>query len=937
MSLPSHPFVSWLWPFVAVAVSISSGGRALGEPLQQREQRLYVDLSAKPDPRALLAFNTCIIDPTAEAELGPGRELGHSYFARLASVSLPEGSALAAEAALSGLTLREDGEGERPFLLDILHPNWADWMVEQHAKAAAQQGYGGFFVQGAADLPQLDALRPAKASEHRRAFVAFVQRLHERFPDKPIILHRGFDLVPELQTALHAVLIDGVFQSGGTTSGRPIATDSAAATEKIIRQIQSCGLKVLAVEYGDPARPRRNLAAAARLEAMGCLTFVTTPSLAGTVLGPDLPAARQVLVLHGWDPEQTQVPQRAAAQTWSAQTLTPALQWLGLEPQFVTIRDWTLAQATAGQLMQPPPAAIVLDPETEVSAAQQPALAAWLVEAAANGIPILLAGQPFTDTASWRGLVAGLGLQGSGTVTEGTERARLARFDTAWLLPRQLPEQHTLSTWDFQAPEGISPILSYRPSSAESPPFDACFLAPWGGVWLARAAHAPLDTHRFLEAALQRQTSAPIVDTSTLTGHQIYLSTVQGKGFCEKSWLPGGPLCSQVLADELENVPALPVTIALAEADIRGWSAEAHPSEAMRYEAIARALYALPQVEPATNSYSRPVDWNVERFQAGALRSVVPDARSGLEREIAGPMAYLHRRLIPPGKNPLFLLWPEGAAPSLEAIQYLQHLGGVHLPNSWQPGWNLGSTENTHAPSSSAELPSPTNAAAIAQAWFDLHHPSSTTRRLGPIHLAYAFADLKQPATLDALRQIWTWCADQPLHPMTASSYARFAEASAKTQVYPAGHQHWRVITQGGSTTLRLHASRGLPDLTRSTGIIGYRQVGDQLFLHLNGRAMSDLYFRPAAELPPHLHLVAADRLVDFHQLTADSARFRLQGRDPAVVTLGGLIPGGTYFVTASAQQATQRADAEGQLTFRAPALATISIQPHSGKPYAAR
>ncbi len=935
MSLISLSFCRRLGRVVLLGLLSKTSFELEAAPLQTVKPRLLVDLSARPDPRSLLAFDFCIVDPAAEVELGPGRELGHGYFARLASIALPVGSGLAADAALRGLTLPAPDGGEAAFLLDILQPEWADWMIEQHAKAAAQQGFGGFFVQGAQDLPRLDRLRPAQAAAHRQAFISFVQRLHQRFPDKPILLHRGFDLVPELQASLRGVVIDGVFRGPG---GKVVAEAGVEAMERTIRQIQSCGLKVLAVEHGDPAQPKANVAAATRLEALGCLTFVTTPDLAGTVLGPHLPAARQVLVLHGWDPEQTQVAQRPASQTWTAQTLTPALHWLGLEPQFVTVPEWTQAQTTPAQLMHPLPAAIVIDPEIELTPAIQRAMADWLIAAAENQIPILLTSQPFTDPAGWRSVAAGLGLQGSGAELASAERARLARFDANWLLPSQLPEQHALRALDLQAPPAATPLLSYRTTTAESQAFDACFLTHWGAVWLARTIQAPLDSYRFLEAALQRQNSDPVVDTSTLAGHQIYVSTVQGKGFCETSWLPGGPLCGQVLADELENFPSLPVTIAVAEADIRGWSAESNPSEAMRYEAIARALFAQPQVEPAVNSYSRPTSWHPERFQAGALRPVVPDARSGLEREIAGSMAYLHRRLIPPGKNPLFMLWPEGAAPSEAAIQHLAALGGTHLPGSWRPGWNLCPVENpTASASSSAELAHPIQGTTIAQAWFDLHRPDPKARRLGPIHLAYSFADVKQPSTLDALRQIWAWCADQPLHPMTASTYARFAEAAARVTIYPVASHHWRVISSGGSTTLRLPAHRGLPDLTRSTGVIGYSQQGDQLYLQLNGQVVSEVVLRPAAELSPHLHLVAAERLVDFHQLTADSARFRLQGRDPAVVTLGGLIPGGQYFVTASAQQATQRADAAGRLTFRAPALATISLQPNSAKPYAAR
>jgi hypothetical protein len=914
------------------------------EPLQNRVQRLFVDLSGMPDATNLLAFDCCVLDAEAEVELGPGRALGHQYYARLAGVALPEGSALAAEAALGGITLKSPAAKGGGFLLDPLHPQWMDWVIERQAKAAAQRGFGGFFVQGAEELEQVNALRPGKAAEHRLAFVRMVQALHERFPDKPILLHRGEELVPALQRSLYGVVMDGVFrrvgEGGRTTEWN---AEAAAGVERTIRQIQSCGLKVMAVEFGDPARPNLNRAMAERLQALGCVAFVTTPELDGTVLGPELPVARQVLVLHGWDPEQTQVAQRAAEQTWTAQSVKPALSWLGLEPKFVTVPEWLRAQATAGQLMHPMPAAIMIDPETELEPEVQRALVEWLMVAVENEIPLLLTGQPFTDEASWQALAERLGLQGSGKEQPSVERARLARYAADVMLAGQLPEQQAVRSLDLRAPAGTQTLLSFRPVKEGGEGFDACFIAPWGGVWLARTMQAPLDAYRFLEVALQRQQSAPVVDTSTLAGQQIYVSTVQGRGFVESSWLPGGPLCGQVLVDELAQFPSLPVTVAVAEADLRGWSTAAQPSEAMRYEAIARALFALPQVEPATNSYSRPMDWNPERFQVGALRPVVPDSRAGLEREIAGPMAYLHRRLIPPGKNPLFMLWPEGPAPSQAAIDQLLAVGGKYLAGSWESGWNLSPPEqargrgNAAVGASSAELTPPNQPAAIAQAWFDQHRPDPQARRMGPIHLAYAFEDLKQPATVEALRQIWAWCAEQPLHPLTASSYAELMAAAEAVTIYPVKAQHWRVISGGGSITLRLPAQRGLPDMARSTGVIGYSQQGDQLYLQLNGQVVSEIVLQPAEETERHLHLVAADRLVDFHQLTVDSARFRLQGRDDAIVTLGGLEPGSQYFITASAQQARQRADASGRVTFRAPALATISIQPDSIQPYAAR
>jgi hypothetical protein len=920
-----------------VALALPAG-LSQAAPVQLPPSRLYVNLSAKPDPRALLAFDLCIIDPATQPELGPGRALGHTYLARLATIAVTPGSELAKTALEQGLVMPDRSTAWDHLLLDILHPAWADTIIERHAKAAAQQGFTGFLVQGAESLRALDALRPAKADQHRQAFIDLIHRLHQRFPDKPIVLHRGLDLTPALQNQLHAVFLDGVFQTqpADAPTARPIPPEQATAIEVAIRNAQSRGLKIFAAEFGDPASPSANLAAADRLKRLGCVPFITTPDLSGLVLGPHLPASRHVLVIHGWDPDQAARAVRPVSQTWTAQTLGSALHWLGLKPEYVSVPEWTAALARPDQLLHPLPAAILIDPDTTLPAAAQTAFAAWLVQAKASHIPILLGTQPLTDSTAWTSLASALGLQGSGQPLPSTGRTRLSRFQADWLLPSQLPEQQALRPLDLQAPADATPILSYHATTSPARS-DTCFITPWGGVWLARAALAPVDPFRFLESALQRQDAAPIPDLSTLAGRQIYLSTVQGRGFCDTSWLPNGPLCSEILRDELNQFPALPVTVSVAEADVRGWSDDSLPTDALRYEAVARALFAQPQVEPASNTFSRPANWHPDHFESGPLRAVIPDARSGIKREIVSSMAYLQRRLIPPNKSPLFLLWPEGSAPTAEAFDLLASFGGRHLPGSWLPGWHVSPFQPSPSSNEAAEFPAHSSAEALAQTWLAQHNPAPGHRRLGPIHLAYAFADLKEPANLDALRQIWTWCSAQPLHPMVASTYTRLAEDAAAIQIYPVKTHHWLVVSAGRPATLRLPASRGLPDLTRSTGVTGYSQHAGQLYLHLSGQHLSEIILRPAADILPHLHLVEADRLLDFHQLTSDSARFRLQSRDPARVTLGGLKPGSTYLITASGSQAQREVDQAGHLTLQAPPLATISIQPSPGKPYAAR
>lgn len=911
---------------LALACLMAALAPLSAEPIQRPQSRLYVDFSEQPSPTNLLAYDLAFLSADTTAELGPGRALGHTYYAQIRTVLVSPESAAGLKARESGLTLKTK-DAWSDLLVDVMHPGWIAWVMEQQVRAA-ERGFSGFLIDGASALAELDRLRPGQFLAHRQAFIKMVTALRRACPDKPVVLRGGFEYTSVLKDQVRGILAENL--------------SADAESEKRIRRAQISGMKVYAVEHGDPADTAANQAAAARLERVGCLPFITTPALDGVVLGPLLPQSRHLLVLHGWDSEKEARPAQRPGATWTAQTLAPALGWLDLAPRYVDAAAWLGSLEKPESLMYPRPAGIVIDPSISLAPEQQAAAAAWLVKARANGIPILLAGQPFTQPEAWTAFAAAFGLAGHGQPAATGTRTSLSQFDAAWFLAGRLPDTRALRPLHLQSPADATHLLSYRLTGAKdlSQSFDACFLADWGGAWLDATNRTPIDTFRFLEAALRRESAGPVPDTTTLGGHRIFLSTVQGRGFCQPSWKTGSPFCGELLQAELAKFPSLPATIAVSEADVRGWSADADPNEAMRYEAAARALFSLPHIEPAANSLTRPIDWSPDAFQPGPLRPLVPDQRAGIEREITGSLSYLKRRLVPPGKSLRFFLWPEGAAPSQAALDHLSATGAAHLPGSWQSGWNIAPLSPAHTAETPASQEQPGSAAAIAAAWLETH-TATGPRRLTPVHLAYSFADLKKTATLDALRQIWTWCASQPLHPMTASTYAAFARDAAEIQVIPLRQDHWLVVSPGRPATLRLPASRGLPDLARSSGVTGYTTHQGQTYIHLGSQALSEVVLRPASQdsAPRHLHLVQADRQLDFYELRAQTARFRLHGRDAAHVTLGGLIPGDWYHVTASGSQTRLQADPAGQLTLRAPALATISITPTPdlGRPYAAR
>jgi hypothetical protein len=662
--------------------------------------------------------------------------------------------------------------------------------------------------------------------------------------------------------------------------------------------------------------------------------MLTTSALNGVFLGPDLPSPRHSLVIHG-----RQGRSRPAEETWTAREWEPSLRWMGLPPRYLEER--ALPEDPPHSL----PGAIILDPGLELDPERQLMLVSWLDKARRRGCLIIVAGQPFSSEPAWSEFRSRFGCGGSGSpALAGGGRWSLLTGPDAASEP-SMAMATPPNPLDLKAPADARILASLRhhPDGAEGTGpravFDAAFFASWGALWLPMQSGVRMDPGIFLAGALPAAANAPVPDASTMAGRRVYVSTVQGRGFCQPSRLEGAPLCGEVLRNALLEFPQLPVTAGVAEADLRGWSPGTDPGESMRYETAARSLFALPNVEPACNSFSRPADWSESAFTPGKLRPAVPDTRLGIQRELAGSMAYMHRHLLPVGKSPLFVLWPEGAPPSADAVDFLTgQLGGQHLPDSWREGWHLGgrsrAAAGTLTPTALTRAMSP---AGLADQWIAAQTLAPDSGRSAPVHLAYAFADLGEPANLDALLRIWSWCVEANLFPMTASSYSALLRDTAALRVFKQGEGRWLVCGTGRPATLRLRAPDSDLDWARCVGVTGCRRQGDLLFVQIEGPPCCRIVLSQDPAGPSLPHLIEGERLVHFFQRGDNRATLRVAGEDAARITLGGFSPHVRLTVSAGDWASSALSNSDGEVTLALPAKCAVRVHKAAEAPVASR
>ncbi len=582
-------------------------GNGWAKPIELVKSRLYVNYSSKPDPQDLTTFDLCILDPGAEADLKPGHTLGHTFLAYISTVEVRAGSPMEKAALKRKLPTAGSNAAWGTQLLDITAPGWMQMIVDDLARDAVAKGFDGFFLDTLDSAELLTKQSPEKAAAHRAALVGLIKELRAKHPDAKIVLNRGFGLVEEVAADINGVLVESVLQTFDPKTKRydAVTADGTAWLERRIRSIQMLRLPVYAVDYVQPDQKDLAEETAKKLTALGCIPFVTTHDLDGTILAPVCEVPRRILVLYGHDPKFADKVTAPAGDTQTARHLQSALGWLGYQTEYLDVG--------AHPLPDPLPArfgGVVIEGTISLEAGQEKFLERWLERQKERGTPILFAGGiPFSDEDARTRLASAFGLSGSLLPTRGVRSPSITKFDGAMMNAASPLAARAYRFTEVTAPPSSDVVLSLLAEDPEGRPvrFDPIFLTSWGGAWFEpyvafqsasgeEAAH--LDPFPFLAKWLRPMALFPVPDDTTRDGRRVLSIHVSAEGFSKPTSFPGHPICAEAVRAHLFKHYPLPATVSFAMPGNTAAQATA-PEDTQIRDSIARSILAMPNIEQA--------------------------------------------------------------------------------------------------------------------------------------------------------------------------------------------------------------------------------------------------------------------------------------------------------------------------------------------------
>lgn len=489
----------------------------------------------------------------------------------------------------------------------------------------------------------------------------------------------------------------------------------------------------------------------------------------------------------------------------------------------------------------------------------------------------------------------------------------------------------------------------FRNEGLESP---YGMVAPWGGMvfdpfmirWPSLDAEHTLwfvNPFRFLETILHIR-DLPRMDLTTLNGERIFYSQVDGDAFETLSHYKRRRMSSEVLYREIFKPTPLPFTVSVITSQI-----DPRVQGSAGRVFWARKIFALPNVEASSHTFSHPFYWvpTKEQKDEGPIHIEIPHYHLNFRTEIRGSIDYIDRHLLPPGKKVRVLQWSGDTRPGADALKELAGTGVLNLNGS-------DTRFDDNAPSYTFVFPyfrrvgpyiqyfnSDVNDYILTNDWKGPYYGylnvtktflrTDRPRRVDPIDVYFHFYAGQRESALNALRQVLAWVARQPIAPLYSSEFVEVekgyigSRVDMKRRPGQGAGAIYRVSNYGRDTTVRFdHADSLYPDLTLSRGVIGYRHRGGSLYLYLaTGRPSARLVL---SRNPPKTPVLS--RATGYVSLSGGLSRkgfsFVYNGWEKGDrVVFRGMAPSTSYRVTGSGEKSskgrTVRSDLLGRLVLK--------------------
>ena len=138
--------------------------------------------------------------------------------------------------------------------VDLRSPAWTSLVLQEAVPAIVERGFSGLFLDTIDTPLHLETTDRLRFAGMQVAAVALVRAIRDNVPHMPIIMNRGYTLLPELTGSIDAVIAESCLTTYdfATKTNRWVSPESVVQVQALLRPARDRRIPILSLDYWDP-------------------------------------------------------------------------------------------------------------------------------------------------------------------------------------------------------------------------------------------------------------------------------------------------------------------------------------------------------------------------------------------------------------------------------------------------------------------------------------------------------------------------------------------------------------------------------------------------------------------------------------------------------------------------------------------------------------
>ena len=756
-------------------------------------------------------------------------------------------------------------------IADLNNKEYQDFIF-QRVEKLYQKGYRNFFLD-TMDAYHVTSKDKKLFKKQQKALISFVHKLHKKYPKSKIILNRGFELLDKIHNDISGVVAESLLSRYDHAHKKYLKVPKEDRDWLLnqFKKAQKYHLDTISIDYSDGSTKKR-LEIAKKLKKLGVIPYVTDGMLQEQGECDIERIRRNVLILLN----SSRFLNGNDAYSDVHLTLSMPIEHLGYIPILCDISKKELPKSVEDRYK-----AVVVWSEGKTKNSDK--FYKWITNVKDRGIKILFL-QNFIFPRTNKNLK-----EFNITLINNKNRF-LDKSQTLYkngYKPFEIKASIAYEEQIFTS-KSAKPIVEVDyPNGQKSFPIA---LMPWGGYaygfsflpTINNESLWSIDPFKFLKESLNLN-EIPVPDPTTESGRRILFTHVDGDGFMEVVRTNTEQLASKYLLEHIFKKYPIPQSISLIQGEVD--SIGLYPKLSRRMKQIAKEIYKLPWIEPASHTLSHPFFWGEadKEFQQKSKRKTtktkkIKHATEGhlqhlpipnypnfkLKRETTDSIDFALSLAPKNRQDKRILFWSGDCLPTRLVLAYTEREGditmnggdttmtqknpylsrvapfGIQREEYWQI-YTGEQNENVYT----NDWLGPFWGYRDAISTFKL---TENPRRLKPINIYYHFYSGSKLASSNALDEVYKWAIRQQTSKLYASQFIKKSRGFYRTAIAKIAGGY-EIRNSGFLRTIRFD-KRVHIDMQKSQGVAGYTYTRNRTYITLDRRENHTIILANRTTLP---------------------------------------------------------------------------------------